>query len=560
MGGLSSVRAKIVILLGVIILISVLIISYVNVTMGKTVAMRDAQNTVKMSFINIKTEVENWVIYVIREMDRFSSRRPMTEFIENPTDQKKYELVSDFKILLSVNPEFSNFFVSDLRGKILVTARYLPFTTFYPFSCEYESVKDAVKNVPGTSLKVVVECLKNSKGLITGYFVGILNFSPLYRRIYEKLQDLFQGISWGLIVCNKDGEVLFHAGIGEGCDSRNFSSGKSYFENEKYFNGFYFDDILDNYIQLVMLKEDIGKNYYYGIVRLAVVVSLLFLVSVVIISFMLRGILRPIDNLLWAAKKVSEGELNITIPVRTKDEIGELIKVFNHMLERLRDDKLELETAHNELRDAYRRLEIMNKTLSERNKELEAVNSKLQILSITDSLTGLYNHRYLQETLEKELRMARRVGYPLSYLMLDIDDFKIFNDTYGHQSGDALLSQLGGLISKQLRSTDIATRYGGEEFGLILPNTDKEGSIYIGGKIRMMVSHYPFKIKRGEKEIEVHVTISVGASTKKPFVVGPHSREEIIEEADKALYEAKREGKNRVVHYQDIAGQIKDQR
>ncbi len=517
-------------------------------------AIKSAENTLEVSFSKIRSEIEGWLSYVAREVDVYGRRETIVNLFSNLTQENKESLLNNLKILLSANPEFSTFFISDASGNIVISSQPLPFSKFSPLTCEILSFSRSVRTViiEGQKRKAVYTCLRNKEGYVIGYFVGVLNFDPLFEKIYSAVQELFQNMSWGITICNRDGLISYHYGIGEGCNTEELSSGKGFVEGKKFIRGFYYENLLDSFIVLTLAKKDIYGFYYKEINRLIFVVVIFIVLASLLTNYLLIHMMRPIDDLVWGASRVGEGNLNIRLPVRTRDELGVLTKMFNQMIDRLRQDKEELESAHNQLQDAFKKLESMNRTLTERNKELEIVNAKLQILSITDSLTNLFNHRYLQESLERELRMAKRINSPLSYMMIDIDNFKIFNDTYGHQAGDALLAQLGKVIVSQLRSTDIATRYGGEEFGIILPSTDKDGSVYLAEKLRMFIAHYPFKIVEKEKEIEVHITVSIGVSTKRPLVIGPKSREEIIGEADEALYYAKKNGKNRVIHYFNI--------
>ncbi len=552
--GFISIRFKLVLFVIFIITLSSAIVTYVNITITKTMAIKSAENTLEVSFSKVRSEIENWLSYVAREIDVYGRRETILNLFSHLTQENKEALINNLKILLSANPEFSIFFIADASGNIVISSQPLPFSKFSPLTCEILSFTRSVRTImiDGHKRKAVYTCLRNKDGFLIGYFVGVLNFRPLYEKIYSAVQELFQNMSWGITICNREGTVAFNYGISEGCNIEELSTGRGFVEGKKYIKGFYYENHLDSFIVITLAKKDIYGFYYKEISRLLFVVIIFILLASLLTNYLLIHMMRPIDDLVWGARRVGEGNLNIRLPVRTSDELGVLTIMFNQMIERLRQDKEELESAHNQLQEAFKKLESMNKTLTERNKELEIVNAKLQILSITDSLTNLFNHRYLQETLEKELRMAKRINSPISYMMIDIDNFKIFNDTYGHQAGDALLSQLGKIIVSQIRSTDIATRYGGEEFGIILPSTDKDGSIYIAEKLRMYVAHYPFKIMEKDREIEVHITVSIGVSTKRPLVIGPHSREEIIREADEALYHAKKTGKNRVVHYFNI--------
>ncbi len=170
--------------------------------------------------------------------------------------------------------------------------------------------------------------------------------------------------------------------------------------------------------------------------------------------------------------------------------------------------------------------------------------TEFQLMSITDSLTALPNRRYLEERLAEELNRSKRYDYPMSFLMIDIDDFKAYNDKNGHQAGDLALQITAHCLKSALRVVDVASRYGGEEFCILLPQTAISEAGVIADRIRHRVSttHFP----HGKSQPLGRVTISVGVST---FAKNVDTPENIIAAADRALYQAKSNGKDRVEFY-----------
>lgn len=173
---------------------------------------------------------------------------------------------------------------------------------------------------------------------------------------------------------------------------------------------------------------------------------------------------------------------------------------------------------------------------------LESLNHFEQIeqMSYTDSMTGLYNYRYFYKRLQEEMLRAERFGRHLALAIFDIDEFKVFNDTYGHQSGDYLLEQLGALLRKSVRSIDVVSRYGGEEFCVIMPETSAEDCAYFMDRMRVTVSNQEFKGKFSDDDHRV--TISLGGA------IYPNDAQRIdrlIYCADMALLQAKGSGKNK---------------
>ncbi|MFZ0292465.1 MAG: GGDEF domain-containing protein [Candidatus Sulfotelmatobacter sp.] len=160
--------------------------------------------------------------------------------------------------------------------------------------------------------------------------------------------------------------------------------------------------------------------------------------------------------------------------------------------------------------------------------------------SVRDALTGLYNRRYLEEVLDRETRRAGRAGQSMGILMLDLDHFKRFNDTYGHDAGDAVLRETAAFLLKNVRAEDFVCRYGGEEFVVILPTADVEGSTTRAEKLRSKIRE--LSIMHQGKSLGM-VTFSIGVAA---FPVHGMSPKELMAAADGALYEAKRGGRDQV--------------
>lgn len=171
---------------------------------------------------------------------------------------------------------------------------------------------------------------------------------------------------------------------------------------------------------------------------------------------------------------------------------------------------------------------------------------EFQLMSITDPLTSLLNRRYLQERLNEEVNRSKRYDYPMSFLMIDIDDFKTYNDLNGHPAGDQALQITAHCLKVALRSADVACRYGGEEFGILLPQTPLNEASVIAERMRQRVAETVFP--HGKSQPRGRVTISIGIST---FYKHVDTADRIIAAADRALYDAKSKGKNRVEVYQD---------
>jgi len=177
------------------------------------------------------------------------------------------------------------------------------------------------------------------------------------------------------------------------------------------------------------------------------------------------------------------------------------------------------------------------------NREIYMAMTKMAEMSTTDELTGLYNRRYFTEALEREIARAKRYGTSLVMCMMDLDYFKRVNDVYGHTAGDMVLSGIGKILKDCIRQSDLACRYGGEEFAVILPNTDVKKAKAVCERFRKIVAEHLFKHNLSQ----FNITISMGITSYNSFM--DQSPIEILELADKALYQAKKAGRNQLVEY-----------
>ncbi len=246
-----------------------------------------------------------------------------------------------------------------------------------------------------------------------------------------------------------------------------------------------------------------------------------------------RSIVKPIEALSDAARRISEGEKNVEIPRRyATDEVGLLTRTITEMTTRLENNARELQESQNETQKAVDQMR-------EQNVELQRVNEILEQLSITDGLTKLHNHRYFQEQLEVETRRATRSGGHLVLVLIDIDHFKNWNDRLGHAAGDEILRRIAEVMLGIVRETDLLARYGGEEFALILPNTSLDGAVALAEKIRIAVSETEILDSNSDSHDPVTVSIGIG--------VYRGEQKALFNDADQALYRAKSSGRDCVM-------------
>lgn len=190
----------------------------------------------------------------------------------------------------------------------------------------------------------------------------------------------------------------------------------------------------------------------------------------------------------------------------------------------------------------------LKKQVDSRTQELEQLNEKFRLLSTVDGLTGILNRRCFEETIIQEWRRSFRGKVPIAIVMIDVDYFKKYNDTYGHQAGDECLRQIAEIMAKHVhRSGDYIARYGGEEFIVLLSNTTISGAAKVGEDIRLLIEN--LRLPHKSSDVSPYVTVSVGVMSLIPEA--DRCVEDLVKKADQALYYAKRHGRNCVISYSD---------
>lgn len=244
-------------------------------------------------------------------------------------------------------------------------------------------------------------------------------------------------------------------------------------------------------------------------------------------------------------KKYPDTEVTLITAYATVDNAIQALRagVYDYLIKPVDDIHLLTSVARRAIEK--RNLTLENRDLVNQlkmtNVELEQSNKVLSVMAVRDPLTDLFNRRFFQESLKHEEEVSKRYNREYSILMVDIDHFKVFNDTNGHQAGDRILKQFSYMLKGELRTSDIAARYGGEEFVLILPETGKVGARQLAEKIRESIADHPFPDR--EAQPMGFVSVSIGVAT---YADDGDSGKDIIEQADKALYRAKNSGRNRV--------------
>jgi diguanylate cyclase (GGDEF)-like protein len=254
---------------------------------------------------------------------------------------------------------------------------------------------------------------------------------------------------------------------------------------------------------------------------------------------------------------MNEDEIEMIMKKVFKREYAHL-DTYEAIIEEKNLSKTELLDNYTQLLEAYRMLlhdavkitkigDINQKKLFEVNEDLELQKKILYLNSITDALTKVFNRASLMESLESEFAKNKRYQNTFSCILIDIDDFKVVNDNYGHLMGDLVLAKTASIIKKQLRAVDSFGRYGGEEFLIILPVTEAKEALLVAEKLRKKIAETEF-IERGH-----NISISISQGISDSSIDTPKSQDDLLYKVDTALYQAKKKGKNCCVIYRNSA-------
>ena len=439
--------------------------------------------------------------------------------------------------LVSLHERFSDFeklMVLDLDGKVIATSApeattiRLPADWQQALKADNQIVGDAYWDPVAKRAKLIVAVpAQRADGRLLGAFAAELNLAPVQLLLRSFAPDSTGAIhlvnTKGAAIASSDGvsEQLIKNPMPASTIKKLRERARAPFEYTSFFNR----DVIGTleyvpHVSWAVVAEISAEAAYQQVRRfrdVALGVIIFLLIAVTAAAYRLgRLIARPLDRLTKAAGEVAAGDLTVDLPAAPGGgEIGYLTDVFNHMVYRLRDGRAELDR--------------INETLRKKNDELE-------LLSTTDSLTGLSNHRSLMKRLDDEVARFRKEKRGFSVLVGDVDHFKQYNDAFGHPAGDEVLQTIAEIMRDSTRKVDCCARYGGEEFVIVLPDTTAADALDTAEHIRARVAAKKFS---GRK-----MTLSIGVAT---FPEDADDAESIIAVADEALYQAKREGRDRTV-------------
>ena len=378
---------------------------------------------------------------------------------------------------------------------------------------------------------------------------GYLIASFSLRRLWTNFPNYKIGKNGFLVAINGQGEILYHPDLKRWLtdthkinelgfteiDPRNYDVKKAQFQklydNEQYLVNYYFDSNTDFGLFAFQPKSEIDDLISSATQASLAILAISIFIILIVAAWMFYMLGVPLNRITKHIRRITDGDLdieNIDVGSR-KDELGQLSKAFNTMHDTIKRQIKEL--------NAHR--DILEQEVKERTKDLEEVNKKLELISKTDELTGLPNRREMNETIANEMGRSSRTHKPFCFIFIDIDHFKNINDTYGHACGDVILKSVAQTIRGLLRKYDVFARYGGEEFLTLLPETDLEGAAVVAERFRKQIE----KMTVRYADFTIKITITLGVAKFDDRLGADRS----IQMADKALYQGKEGGRNRVI-------------
>lgn len=425
-------------------------------------------------------------------------------------------------------------FNSSLRLKLvlmLVVGIVVGFTLIGAFRVhvEKQQVIEEMRRSGQERVDMTAEAVAN---LLVGY--DYTNMESLAERIVQQRDVLH------VIIRNSNGKVMVARNKPSSPDQSTLSfEAPIVFSNETIGK-------VDLQLSLARMEAEISRTYrdvvleqtFFG-----------FFLGLLVYFGASRVIVKPIarinthmKNILNSKDSVAPAELEI----RSQDEIGDLARSFNNLNHKIFDaqqrlrDKIDL--AGSALMKTNEQLQHRSHELEQRSNDLEKALGLVEKLAVTDSLTDLRNRRYFDDNLAAAFARAQRFNEPICLILLDIDFFKVINDSYGHAAGDIVLQTLARAFKIRTRETDISARLGGDEFSFLLYRTNRDEGIVFAESLLSMARELKFNFH----EQTIHIGLSIGVACNWDDI---HSIESLYGAADEALYEAKRRGRNQLVAF-----------
>lgn len=289
------------------------------------------------------------------------------------------------------------------------------------------------------------------------------------------------------------------------------------------------------------IVANLERARHDSILRQVIITLLVLLVEFAALSWLILRPVHVISNALHGDDAAPAASLPRAIPLQSSDEFGEVASRFNRLHQELHEAHRQL---HSRIDLANGELQQANALLTSRADELKRVNQELEQLTVTDSLTGLHNRRHFEQLMENEVAQSIRSDETISIILIDIDHFKQFNERYGYRVGDEIVRNVAHTISERIRRTDVACRFGGDEFFILCRRATIASALTIADELHDAVTGQPMQVA-GQS---VAVTVSMGVATL-PSTETIDTAEQFFKCADIALHFGKRHGRNHVAHY-----------
>lgn len=494
------------------------------------------------------SEIDDWMRQRVNEATRWSASFVVFEGVEAIARRgaeaagARRDLKGYLESVLRHYSVYESLFVTDLRGEVLAGSRDERLEDWGKALLGREGTPRAglvsplrVSEPLGRPTLLVIHAIAGRNDLPVGYFVGRLDLAELKAHLRTPAADPAP-VLWLL---DDRGRVLVKAG------EIPAAPGQDAFPAPLATGGAAVEGVWEHALPRMgptvygirrlqgpsggYLAATVPEPSVYRVLadsrRRLLRIGLPIASVVFLLSFLLaRSLLLPIRLLSEGARRLSAGDLGVVLPVRGGDEITDLTRAFNEMAGKVRQGHQSVEQARDELARA--------------NEGLKEANRALETLAITDELTGLYNRRHFQDTLDRELRRRKRQALPLSLLFLDLDHFKQYNDRWGHPEGDVALRRVADAVVASIRASDLAFRIGGEELAVMLHACAKDRALEAADKVRLAVTASSSGGESGKR-----ITVSIGVATSPEDGDAPR---DLVDRADAALYDAKAQGRDRV--------------
>ncbi|WP_084043352.1 sensor domain-containing diguanylate cyclase [Lebetimonas sp. JS138] len=479
----------------------------------------DVSNFIRAYFKKFYIEVE------------YLSRLKEVRFAPFLSKKERKKALYAFKLFQEIDKNI-NYVYSGYKNKMLLINNYTPPPGFDPtirpwYRAAIKSFPNISQGIPYREIKTKEWLVSISKALVDdrGKITGVISIDTSINKIIKKLNEKsFLNLSNfiirddGLIIVCHNKFNLNKNFIGEhNVERKIFNKSNGFFEYYK------------NHIKILAYFTKLKNLGWIVITVIDKNTVLLPIIKKIIFIFLIVSIISVILGIFYTHIIYKEILSSLDI---LHSNVREIV---NGNVENIK----KAEYPFKEFAEIKENIENLTKNaLYKKNKELQELNALLKKMALTDKLTGLYNRYKFNEELKKEIERFKRYKNPFCLIMFDIDNFKQLNDTYGHDMGDKVLKEIAKITTQTIRKTDIASRWGGEEFMIICPNTFLKEGIQTAQRLRKKIESHNFGIDR-------KVTISVGISEYNDENIRLY---EFLKDVDDKLYQAKKMGKNTVVY------------